>query len=322
MSSSTRVMPSVAAQDQSEQNREVIEPQKLPRGLGAFVKVASYAIALARTDSLKKSVVFFSRTLVQWRKSLTWIDYLERYGRRMRLGRPPLELVRKSLATYFVYQSPAAKTQSLLIDHFEIAARVISRDMLEKLWCGEVVDLASLAGKQGHYQVTLCRADQAGARHEGELTVAITGPLLSGPLCRMTFIFVRKPDGGITLAVGSTQGTNQADGKAAIVAATRDLGGLRPKDAVLLTLKGLAHRLGAETIFAVANDSHVINRRRASRRKRMWTDLDSYWIDRGGIEGGPFGFILSVEDLGHKEPPTNRREAMKVAFWAVGDRAV
>ncbi len=322
MSSSSRAISTVAIPDQSEQNRDLIEHQTLSRGFGAFFKIAFYAIAVARAGSLKKSIVFFSRTIVRWQKSLRWIDYLERYGRRTRLGEPPLELVRKSLATYFVYRASTAKTQALLVDHFEIAARVIRREALEKLWSGKTVELATISGKQGAYNMTLCRADQAGSRHEGELTVAFTGPLLSGPLCRMTFIFVRKPNGGITLAVGSTQGTNQADGKTAIVTATRDLHGLRPKDAVLLTLKGLAHRLGAEEILAIANESHVINRRRASRRKRMWTDLDSYWIDRGGVEGGPFGFTLAVEDLNRNEPLQNRRETMKKAFWDVGDQAL
>ena len=300
----------------------MVEPLKLSRGWRAFVKIVSYALTLARTDSLKKAVVFFGRTLFQWRRSLSWIDYLERYGRRTRLGQPPLELVRKSLATYFIYQSSVSKTQALLVDHFEISASVVRREMLEQLWNGETIDLATVNGKQGAYHITLCRADQAGARHEGELTLAFTGPLLSGPLCRMTFIFVRQADGGVTLAVGSTQGTNQTDGKSAIITATRDLGGLRPKDAVLLSLKGMAHRLGAKEIFAVANDSHVINRRRASRRKRMWTDLDSYWIDRGGVEGGPFGFILAIDDMSGDLKSTNRRQAMKKAFWDVGGNAL
>jgi uncharacterized protein VirK/YbjX len=322
MSSQFRVMQPLALPAHIDHPHQVFDHHEPSWGFGALAKMASYAVALARTDSLKKSVVFFGRTLVQWKKALRWIDYLEHYGRRTRLGRPPIELIRKSLGTYFVYQASAIQTHERLVDHFETAARVIRRDILEQLWTGETVELATVAGKQNPYRVTLCRADQAGSRHEGELTVAFSGPLLSGPLCRMTFIFARKPDGGITLAVGSTQGTNQADGKAAIVAATRDLNGLRPKDAMLLTLKGLAHRLGADEIFAVANDSHVINRRRASRRKRMWTDLDSYWIDRGGIEGGPFGYTLAIDDLSTAGVPSNRRDAMKKAFWDVGGMAL
>jgi uncharacterized protein VirK/YbjX len=318
MSSSTRAISPIALPDATETVYDVIEPHKLPRGFGAIAKIASYAFALARDASLKKSVVFLGRSLIQWRKSLTWIDYIERYGRRTRLGSPPLELVRKSLGTYFIFDWPVAKTHALLVDHFEIAARVIRRETLERLWSGEVVDLVTIDGKKGTYHITLCRADQAGARHEGELTLAVTGPLLSGPLCRMTFIFVKDSATGYTIAVGSTQGTNEPDGKAAIINATRDLGGLRPKDALLLTLKGVAHRLGATNVFAVANESHVINRRRASKRRRMWTDLDSYWIDRGGVEGGPFGYILAIDDLGAKGPPANRREATKKSFWDAG----
>ena len=298
-----------------------VEPQTMSERVSAVFKIVYYSIELARKASLKKSVVFLGRSFANLRKSIHWIDFIERYGRAKRLGHPPLELVRKSLGTYFVYRSPAAFTQRLLFDHFDICARAISRPALEALWQGRVVPLQDVQGRKDVYHVSLCRADQAGARHEGELTVQIRVDSLPTPLFRATFIFVTAPDGGVSLAIGGLQGPGVDGAKQALVAATRDLNGLRPKDALVLTLKGLAQRLGARELYAVANASHVINRRRTSKRDQLLNDYDAYWRDRGGHEGGEFGFILPVGEA-ETTTPANRRDANKQIFWQIGARPI
>ncbi|MDR3376548.1 MAG: DUF535 family protein, partial [Ancalomicrobiaceae bacterium] len=222
-------------------------------GVGSVLKIFYYTYALARFATLKKSVVFFGRSLTQLKKAVRWIDFIEQYGRVTRLGQPPLELVRKSLATYFFYLPAADWKQSLLINHFEVSSRVFRRETLEALWSGRVVDLGSVKGRRELYPVLLCRSDQAGARHEGELTVSLFHGTQPIRLYRMTFIFVTDPDGTVSLAIGGMQGPGVPEAKAALVDATRDLGGLRPKDAVLLVLKGLAFKLGASSIHGIAN---------------------------------------------------------------------
>ncbi|MDR3493791.1 MAG: DUF535 family protein [Ancalomicrobiaceae bacterium] len=286
--------------------------------MGSVLKIFYYAYALARFASLKKSVVFLGRSLSQLTKAAHWIDFIEHFGRVTRLGQPPLELVRKSLATYFLHPCAMDWKQSLLMTHFEVSERVFRRETLEALWSGHIVTLGRVAGRCENYSVYLCRSDQAGARHEGELTVSLFHGTLPIRLYRMTFIFVTDPDGGVSLAVGGMQGPGVPDAKSALVHATRDLGGLRPKDAVLLVLKGLAFRLGATKVYGVANASHIINRRRARRRDLLHTDYDSYWRDRGGNEGGSFGFILPIEALEPATATVSRRSAAKFAFWRIG----
>lgn len=288
---------------------------------GALRKIASYAYGLAKAGSPKRCVVFLSRSLRHWSISRRWIDFIEHFGARARLGPPPIELVRKSLATYFLYGLPPRRTFDLLRAHFEIALKVLRRERLERLWSGEPFDLATIAGKKDTYRIVMRRADQSGARHEGEITFALFANGYHDALCRTTIIFVYDADGRPTLAVGSTQGSAQPGAKPAIIAATRDLHGLRPKDALFLVIKGLAHRLGAGTFYAVGNDDHVINRRRASKRRRMWTDLDAYWVDRGGVVGGPFGYQFEVEDIS-VAPAATKRDQVKLAFWSIGSTEI
>lgn len=289
----------------------------LSRNWDALCKITSYAYGLARAGSPKRCVVFLSRSIRHWSIAPRWIDFIEQFGNRARLGPPPIELVRKSLATYFLYGLPPRRTFDLLRAHFEIALKVLRRDRLERLWSGKPFDLATITGKKHTYRIVLRRADQSGARHEGEITLALFADDYEDALCRTTMIFAYDRDGKPTIAVGSTQGSALPGAKPAIIAATRDLHGLRPKDALFLIVKGLAHRMGASEFYAVGNDDHVINRRRASKRRRMWTDLDAYWVDRGGVAGGPFGYTFGIDDLSATSAST-KRDQIKLAFWTIG----
>lgn len=293
------------------------DPAAVSNHWSALRKITSYAFGLARSGSLKRCVVFLSRSIRHWSIAPRWIEFIEHFGTRARLGPPPIELVRKSLATYFLYGLPPRRTLDLLRAHFDIALKVLRRERLEQLWSGETFELATIAGKKNTYRVVMRRADQSGARHEGEITFALFAENDYDALCRTTIIFAHDADGQPTVAVGSTQGSSQPGAKPAIIAATRDLHGLRPKDALFLIVKGLAHRLGASEFYAVGNDDHVINRRRASKRRRMWTDLDGYWVDRGGVVGGPFGYTFTVEDLS-VSPASTKRDQVKLAFWNIG----
>lgn len=293
----------------------------LSRNWDALCKITSYAYGLARSGSPKRCVVFLSRSIRHWSIAPRWIDFIEQFGNRARLGPPPIELVRKSLATYFLYGLPPRRTFDLLRCHFDIALKVLRRDRLERLWSGQPFDLAEVAGKKASYRIVMRRADQSGARHEGEITFAIFADNFADALCRTTMIFSYDAEGKPTIAVGSMQGSAQPGAKPAIIAATRDLHGLRPKDALFLIIKGLAHRMGASEFYAVGNDDHVINRRRASKRRRMWTDLNAYWVDRGGVVGGPFGYTFEVEDLTETAAST-KRDQIKLAFWNIGSTEI
>ncbi|WP_165498226.1 DUF535 family protein [Siculibacillus lacustris] len=275
-------------------------------------------MALARHSTPKRCVVFVLRAMIYFRATIRWIRFLEYYGVKYGLGAPPLDVVRKSLSTHLVHGASPDRTIALLRNHLFVAEAYFGQDLRRALWNGDTVAIARIEGKRAVYRVDLCRADCAGARHEGELTVAISDGTLPRPLFRVTFTLYRSGRGRSTVVIGGLQGSGLDDAKAAMVAATRDLGGLRPKDALLLVLKGLAARMGAQELYAVSNATHVINRRRQRRRLLKLADYDSYWQDRGGHEGAPFGYVLPIGDLHLATPAANRREAVKRRFAEIG----
>jgi hypothetical protein len=92
------------------------------------------------------------------------------------------------------------------------------------------------------------------------------------------------PDGshGTVFWVGALQGPRPPSGLIEIADATRDLHGLRPKQAVLHGLDALCTLLGAGAIYAPGNGNHISQtweRRFLGAPLKVRADLDAFWRD-------------------------------------------
>ncbi|MEI2298650.1 DUF535 family protein [Ensifer sp. MJa1] len=279
--------------------------------------VLSQVLKLGLRVSLKRAVVFSMRFACHPVLTARWVTFLGEFGERYRLGLPHDDLVRKSIPTFFLHGASSAKRLGLLLDHFDVASEVLSRRSLMGLWRGGTLEMGTVSGRSENYRIQLQLADHCGARHEGAFAIRLRRQSDGYALCTVGFIFVRGDEGSYSLAIGGMQGPKGERAKRALITATRDLGGLRPKDAALLVLHGLVSEGLASFLQAVSNERHVINRRRLKRRKMMMADLDAYWRDRGGLPSDPFGFSLPLVD-GKAVRDGNRREQSKRAFRDIG----
>lgn len=291
--------------------------RSLPSRIAAIFR---YTGSLSRSNSLKHTVVFFFRSFYQFEVSSRWFAFLEDFSARTGLGNPPMELVRKAFGAYFTMNRTPAEREALLEDHYRVAAAHMPQPFLQALWNAESSELGRVSGKKDEYIVWLRRADQCGTRHEGECTIGFECRNTGLVLCRLTFLFIHGEEGleTGTLAIGGLQGPAKTVPKSAVIQATRDLGGLRPKDALLLVAAGAARSRGAIEMKAISNANHPINYRARRRRSKMLTDYDDYWTERGGREGGAFGFILPAKNPAEAEPAQKRRDEAKKAFYDCG----
>lgn len=283
----------------------------------AKVSILSHVLKLGLRVSLKRAIVFSMRFVRHPALTTRWIAFLGEFGERYRLGLPHDDLVRKSIPTFFLHGASSGQRLDLLLNHFDVASEVLSRRSLMALWHGGTLEMGTVSGRSENYRIQLQLADHCGARHEGAFAIRLRRQSDDYALCTVGFIFVRSGEDTYSLAIGGMQGPKGEDAKRALITATRDLGGLRPKDAALLVLQGLVAEGHAALIHAVSNEKHVINRRRLKRRKMMRADLDSYWCDRGGVPSEPFGFCLPIAD-GKAAPEGNRRDQSKRAFRDIG----
>lgn len=271
-------------------------------------------LSLGARISLKRSAVFCLRFACRPISTFGWISFLSDFSLKQALGRPHDDLLRKSLDVFFTTGISSPVRLGLMKTHFLLAAELLRHDDLAALWRGERLDMGSVSGRHESYDMQMLLADHCGCRHEGVFAIRLSRARDDYTLWTASFVFVRGDDGTPTLAIGGMQGPKGPDAKRAVITATRCLGGLRPKDAMLLALHGL---VSAPDIMAVSNATHVINQRRRKRRRLMQADLDGYWTERGGLPAEPFGFRLPAPPAPQIDSP-NRREQSKRAFWDVG----
>lgn len=289
----------------------------LPASEPAQPSIWFQVLGLGSRLTLKRSIAFCLRFLVRPSITLNWLTFLGRFARQKSLGSPHDDLLRKSLATFFVHGASARDRLKLLTGHFKIAGEVLTPDVLRALWRGDAINVGTVEGRSESYNIHLLLADHCGSRHEGVFALRLSRAQDGYTLCTAGFIFVRSGYTGHSVAIGGMQGPKATDAKRALITATRCLGGLRPKDAVLLILQGLVSNASTGHLWAVSNARHVINQRRRKRRRMMHADMDDYWTERGGAPAAPFGFRLPSKSI-PKAHGGSKREQSKRAFWEAG----
>ncbi len=265
---------------------------------------------------VRKAAAFWLRSLISPALTLRWFRFLAVFTEHKTRMPPHDDILRKSLSTFLVYRMPRREKLDLLMQHFEIAGEILRPKVLKTLWQGGTVHAGNVAGRDHTYRLELSLAENCGCRHEGAFSLCLKRSD-DMALCMASFIFTPAGGGSYSIVIGGMQGPRGEEAKRAVISATRDLGGLRPKDAVLLGLRGMMTRSAVSYLMAVSNARHAINQRAEKRRCRMRTDLDGYWLERGGVHFQPFGFRIPFERAA-EGGTESRRDASKAACIKAG----
>jgi uncharacterized protein VirK/YbjX len=174
--------------------------------------------------------------------------------------------------------------------------------------------MGEVQGRNETYSCRLVLADRCGGRHEGAFGIKLVRTRDKATLCtvRFTFLFESARQ-GYTFVVGSMQGPR--NGKRLIVETTRDLFGLRPKEAVLVVLQGLVAEGDARHFRAVSQAKHPILYRRSRRQSMLLSNIDGFWCERCGEPDNTYGFIVPYSQI----DGSDRRNASKAQFNRIGE---
>ena len=199
---------------------------------------------------------------------------------------------------------------ALLVEHYRWLTALFSREFLAGLCAEAPLPVVGLSGRRGgEYELFVIAANAVYMQREGELAIVVAGRPTGRELCRLSLCFARV-DGEPAIVVGGLQGPASIL-KRDVVDATRDLYGLRPKDAALLAARALGRALGFNVLHAICDANHVLRR---LQDKAKFSRYDDYWAERGGKRRGPFGFVFGP--LEATEPSGDRRDATKAAIVA------
>ena len=159
--------------------------------------------------------------------------------------------------------------------------------------------LATLTGKSGQgYDLFLTRA----RAKEGEMDLFLRDPVTGAGLA-MLAVVLGQDAGRCVLFVGGLRGVKPPQGKPEIVAATRDLHGLRPKAAVFEAACELAAWFGAEAIIAPSLANHI-TRWAGGEVRQIHADYDAFWAEYTAERRADGDYVIRL--------PRGRREATAV----------
>jgi uncharacterized protein VirK/YbjX len=162
-----------------------------------------------------------------------------------------------------------------LINHYTILKNSFSPAALSQFIAGyQIAEVTGQSGKKYAFKVL------HDISKEGALTIAFLDTEIDtfAPLALLTGIFSRNPDGQPVLMVGMLRGpgTRIPNGKQRVVDATRDLNGLRPKQAVVHAASALAQWFKAKEIIAPSTETQIAIRNWFKGQK-IKADHDTFW---------------------------------------------
>lgn len=253
---------------------------------------------------------YLLRSLLAPVSAARWRCYIRALYLEVAATSPPIRVLAKPVRRYVHRAYWPRQRLALLFGHYRWLRALFSRDFLARLCADAPLPVVGLSGRRGgEYELFVVAANVVYMQREGEMAIVVARRSTGRELTRLSLCF-GQVDGEAAIVIGGLQGPASIF-KRDVIDATRDLYGLRPKDAALLAARAMGRALGFNVVHAVSDANHVMRRLQG---KAKFSRYDDYWLERGGKRGGPFGFIFGP--LEPVAPPADRRDAMKAAVVA------
>ena len=253
------------------------------------------------------------RTL--WLRALTapvsairWTRYLTALHARVGAATPLARALSKPLRAYLRRDFWPPRRLAILRETWDWLETRFAPAFLKRLCDNDdslVMEIK--ARKNSRYGIYIGAAVGAAMQREGEIAIYCARSPQDEKLCRASFS-VATVDGRKALVIGGIQGP-PATAKREVIDATREMFGLRPKDAVLLAVRAFAAEAGLAEVHAVSDARHVLSRLANTSK---FSNYDEYWRERGARCAGPYGYVF--EPLEISGPDGSKREALKCAI--------
>ncbi len=251
---------------------------------------------------------YLLRSLLAPVTAVRWSRYIHALHRDVGAAAPPIRVLAKPVRRYLHRALWPRQRLEMLLEHYRWLSALFSREFIAQICAQEALPAVALRGRRGgEYDIFVIASNVVYMQREGELAICLAKRPANMELCRLSLCFARV-DGEPAVVVGGLQGPASAY-KREVIDATRDLYGLRPKDAALLAARAFARALGFNVLHAICDANHVLRRLQDTAK---FSRYDDDWLERGGKRGGPFGFVFGP--LEASAPSGDRRDATKAAI--------
>jgi uncharacterized protein len=264
-----------------------------------------YASRIHQQSGAKLAFRFLWNFVRHYPHSKRWIRSMQQIYASNGANPVPLIIIRKKC--FFKYVSKQFKfpeRSKLIEEHYLITAFLFSRYTCTMMLNMRAISLAHIEGVSGKiFSLSLVQRPELCS--EGELSIILQEQCNGKRLATLTFLFVRKKF-SLGILIGGMQGPNCENSKAEIVEATRELFGLRPKNAVLCALYAMCMVLPIthfESVSCKNNPSKKIG-------KAFKADNDGFWAEISNTMSNAGDFVLPL-DLPERlleQVPSKRRK--------------
>jgi uncharacterized protein len=250
----------------------------------------NYLCRIYRAWGLKIAFRFFWNFWIHFPVSQRWIGFTDSlYQTNTGMHAPILIVRKKCFFKYISINLSFSQRVKLIEDHYRSIKRVFSSAALISMLEMRETEVALMSGKSGkNYRIYLTQCPELGS--EGELSIILQESDTGLRLATLTFM-ITISNKGLGLVIGGLQGPNHSNAKSTIVEATRDLHGLRPKNAVLIGLLGICSTIRVEQIEAVCRANNPSKKRGTS----FIADNDSFWLEISKRQNADGDFILPLK---------------------------
>jgi uncharacterized protein VirK/YbjX len=234
---------------------------------------------------------YFVRGLLSPRSHSAWNGYLLRDQQARARTQAQPQLVWKLQRDYLSRGVGTRCKLEWLRQHHDWVASHWPAEQVSRLYDTGGLVLAELPSSQAAvvYRLHLCMDAQFAK--EGELVLSLWRCDSSNPaagdrsrVAALAFA-IHQHAGAWVAHIGCLQGADHVGAADLIRQATRELHGLRPKQAVVVALYALTQARKIDHVRAVANADHVYQSH-WRRRNRVLADYDAYWAELGATPDG------------------------------------
>lgn len=279
----------------------------------AFGALGSPSPAVRRDKAMR---LYLLRSLLSPIVSTRWARFIRRYHSAVEAGPPPARVLLKPVRSYVHLRLGPAGRFDVLRGHYQLFRQLFSSECVRRVCAGEPIVVAELAARKGSvYRLAIAASTRVSMQREGELAIFLVKRGVEEPVSKLSLALARV-DGDLAVLIAGLQGPSVGH-KRDVIDATRELHGLRPKDATLLAARAFARAVGATSVHAIANSHHVLARLSGASKH---ADYDAYWRERGAAPGGPLGFVFPP--LGDIAAESAGRGAIKAAIVTAIQRFV
>jgi len=250
----------------------------------------------------RRALHFFLQTLVHKKAFMKWFDFIETALPVDAADLFKVRLAMRPAARFVSRQFGVSGRIDALIDYYSLLSQRFPVAALSEFMGGyQIAEMTGQSGKKYSLDVV------HGISKEGTLTITITDIEVDAvaPIAILTGIISLDRHRNPVFIVGMLRGPGLGvkDGKQVVVNATRDLNGLRPKQAVVHAAAALASWFRAGEIMAPSSKNEIAIKNRFKGYKIL-ADHDPFWQE--------FAKEVAPDGNYHLPLPLPRRDAAEV----------